>query len=161
MSACCAAAAKASAAAELLEDKLPTRKARQDSAKAPAMPQVVRQSPPACHGRRGRISKTWRPALATLRQGMLQEPQTVKSLIEERFNTLAWLGQTRQNPLQPNLILKLILRRFFARFSNRPFGSGTWPLPVGVIFQTNEASSLNPCVPNALPADQSPRINIE
>jgi len=32
----------------------------------------------------------------------------MKNLIEERFNTLTWLGQARQSPIQSNLMLKLI-----------------------------------------------------
>ena len=47
-------------------------------------------------------------ASAAMTQGMMNELQTVKSLIEERFNTLSWLGQTRQNPLHSNLIVKLL-----------------------------------------------------
>ena len=46
------------------------------------------------------------PALQT--QGLMHELQSVKDLIEERFNTLSWLGQARQNPIQSNLMLKLI-----------------------------------------------------
>ena len=100
-------------AAELPEDQLPTfaRKARQDSAKAPAMPQVVRQNPLRAMAAEVPTSKNLAASPATS-QGMLQELQTVKSLIEERFNTLAWLGQTRQNPLHSNLILKLIRAGF-------------------------------------------------
>ena len=41
-------------------------------------------------------------------QHLIKELQTVKDLIEERFNTLAWLGQTQQNPIQSNLMLKFI-----------------------------------------------------
>ena len=41
-------------------------------------------------------------------QGLMNELQSVKALIEERFNTLSWLGQARQNPIQSNLMLKLI-----------------------------------------------------
>src|SRR5690606_15808197 len=41
-------------------------------------------------------------------QVMMDEIQSMKALIEDRFNTLAWLGQTRQSPLQSNLMLKLI-----------------------------------------------------
>ncbi len=41
-------------------------------------------------------------------QGLMHELQSVKALIEERFNTLSWLGQARQNPIQSNLMLKLI-----------------------------------------------------
>ena len=36
------------------------------------------------------------------------ELHALKELMEERFNTLAWLGNTRQNPVQSQLMLKLI-----------------------------------------------------
>jgi len=36
------------------------------------------------------------------------ELSALKEMIEERFNTLAWLGQARQNPIQSTLMLKLI-----------------------------------------------------
>jgi flagellar biosynthesis protein FlhF len=36
------------------------------------------------------------------------ELQAMRDLIEDRFNTFAWLGQTRQNPIQSNLMLKLV-----------------------------------------------------
>ena len=39
---------------------------------------------------------------------LLNELQSVKDLIEERFNTLTWMNQTRANPLHSNLMLKLI-----------------------------------------------------
>ncbi|PHM19044.1 MAG: flagellar biosynthesis protein FlhF [Curvibacter sp. PD_MW3] len=41
-------------------------------------------------------------------QGIVDELQAMKDMIEERFNTLAWLGQAKQNPIQSNLMLKLI-----------------------------------------------------
>ncbi|WP_120966096.1 flagellar biosynthesis protein FlhF [Comamonas sp. lk] len=41
-------------------------------------------------------------------QGLMQEMQSMKDLLEERFNTLTWLGQTRQNPIQSSLMHKLI-----------------------------------------------------
>ena len=41
-------------------------------------------------------------------QGIVDELQSMKALIEDRFNTLTWLGQSRQNPIQSNLMLKLI-----------------------------------------------------
>jgi len=34
--------------------------------------------------------------------------QALKALMEERFNTLAWLGQAKQNPIQSGLMHKLI-----------------------------------------------------
>jgi flagellar biosynthesis protein FlhF len=41
-------------------------------------------------------------------QGIVDELQSMKALIEERFNTLTWLGQAKQNPIHANLMLKLI-----------------------------------------------------
>ena len=41
-------------------------------------------------------------------QHLMKELQSMRELIEERFNTLAWLGQARQNPIQSQLMLKLI-----------------------------------------------------
>jgi flagellar biosynthesis protein FlhF len=41
-------------------------------------------------------------------QGIANELHAMKDLIEDRFNTLTWLGQARQNPIQANLMLKLI-----------------------------------------------------
>jgi flagellar biosynthesis protein FlhF len=40
--------------------------------------------------------------------GIERELHAMKDLIEDRFNTLNWLGQARQNPIQSNLMLKLI-----------------------------------------------------
>jgi len=45
---------------------------------------------------------------APMPKGIVDELQAMKELIEERFNTLAWLGQAKQNPIQSNLMLKLI-----------------------------------------------------
>ena len=39
---------------------------------------------------------------------VMAELQAMKQLLEERFNTLSWLGQARQNPLHSNLMLKLV-----------------------------------------------------
>ena len=41
-------------------------------------------------------------------QGLMTELQSMKDLIEDRFNTLSWLGQARQNPIHSNLMLKMI-----------------------------------------------------
>ena len=41
-------------------------------------------------------------------EGLVDELHAMKTLIEDRFNTLTWLGQARQNPIQSNLMLKLI-----------------------------------------------------
>lgn len=45
------------------------------------------------------------PALS---QGIVDELHAMKELFEDRFNTLTWLGQARQNPIQSNLMLKMI-----------------------------------------------------
>ncbi|MFZ3218506.1 MAG: flagellar biosynthesis protein FlhF [Rhodoferax sp.] len=45
---------------------------------------------------------------AAVPQGIVDELHAMKELIEDRFNTLTWLGQARQNPIQSNLMLKLI-----------------------------------------------------
>lgn len=45
------------------------------------------------------------PALS---QGIVDELHAMKALIEDRFNTLSWLGQARQHPIQSSLMLKLI-----------------------------------------------------
>lgn len=47
-----------------------------------------------------------RPSSAN--QNLMGELQSVKELIEERFNTLTWLGQARQNPVHSNLMIKLL-----------------------------------------------------
>ena len=50
------------------------------------------------------------PSLATpvMPQGIVDELHAMKALIEDRFNTLTWLGQARQNPIHSNLMLKMI-----------------------------------------------------
>ena len=47
-------------------------------------------------------------AQASNQQSVMTELHAMKELIEDRFNTLAWLGQARQNPIQSNLMLKMI-----------------------------------------------------
>jgi flagellar biosynthesis protein FlhF len=48
------------------------------------------------------------PPAAPATPGIAIELQAMKEMIEERFNTLTWLGQARQDPIQSNLMLKLI-----------------------------------------------------
>jgi flagellar biosynthesis protein FlhF len=54
--------------------------------------------------------KTAAPANPTsnVSHGIASELHAMKDLIEDRFNTLTWLGQARQNPIQANMMLKLI-----------------------------------------------------
>ncbi|MDA8455932.1 flagellar biosynthesis protein FlhF [Acidovorax sp. GBBC 3334] len=60
--------------------------------------------------RERRVQSPIVPSLAqeSGQQNLMNELQSMKDLIEDRFNTLAWLGQARQNPIQSNLMLKLI-----------------------------------------------------
>jgi flagellar biosynthesis protein FlhF len=39
---------------------------------------------------------------------VMDELHAMKELIEDRFNTLTWLGQAKQNPIQSNMMLKMI-----------------------------------------------------
>ncbi|RYF06910.1 MAG: flagellar biosynthesis protein FlhF, partial [Comamonadaceae bacterium] len=57
-----------------------------------------------------RSAQAQMPSLAAQgnQQGLINELQSMKDLIEDRFNTLAWLGQARQNPIHSNLMLKMI-----------------------------------------------------
>ena len=56
-----------------------------------------------------RAAPVMTPSLApAMSKGIVDELQAMKALIEDRFNTLTWLGQARQNPIQSNLMLKLI-----------------------------------------------------
>jgi flagellar biosynthesis protein FlhF len=41
-------------------------------------------------------------------KGIVDELQSMKDMIEERFNTMAWLGKAKHDPIQSNLMLKLI-----------------------------------------------------
>ena len=41
-------------------------------------------------------------------RSIADELQSMRDLIEDRFNTFAWLGQAKQHPIQSNLMLKLI-----------------------------------------------------
>lgn len=79
---------------------------------APPAP-VQRHNPlkatPAAAPARVRRESTLAPAPSLAgQQDLMQQLQAMKDLIEDRFNTLSWLGQARQNPIQSNLMLKMI-----------------------------------------------------
>lgn len=48
------------------------------------------------------------PVTTAVNKGVMDELHAMKELIEDRFNTLTWLGQARQNPIQSNMMLKMI-----------------------------------------------------
>lgn len=45
-------------------------------------------------------------------EGVMAELQAMKSMMEERFTTLSWMSQARQEPVRSNLLLKLIRAGF-------------------------------------------------
>lgn len=73
----------------------PVRKAAAVAAPAPLAPPAPKAAAPA-------------PAPNASSQGLVNELHAMKELIEERFSTMAWLGQTKQSPIRSNLTLKLI-----------------------------------------------------
>ncbi len=55
------------------------------------------------------MTPTWAPALgATASSDVMALLQSMQDKIDARFNALAWLGQARQDPIQSNLMLKLV-----------------------------------------------------
>ncbi len=48
------------------------------------------------------------PVATQLSQNIADELQNMREMMEERFNTLSFLGQARQDPIQANLMLKMI-----------------------------------------------------
>ena len=76
---------------------------------APQEPSPIARAAQPIATRRNSAPETAAAAIAPMRQeGVMAELQSMKDLIEERFNTLSWLGQAKQNPIQSNLMLKLI-----------------------------------------------------
>ena len=64
------------------------------------------QSMPAPAPQRARPAAPGAPSAVEAR--LTGELNALKEMIEERFNTLSWLGNSRQNPIHSNLMLKLI-----------------------------------------------------
>ncbi|MCX7233553.1 MAG: flagellar biosynthesis protein FlhF [Burkholderiales bacterium] len=78
----------------------------------PALPGPA--SPPATvKPNRAELAAPAKPALArSSTDSLVDELHAMKALIEDRFNTLTWLGQARHNPIQSSLMLKLIRAGF-------------------------------------------------
>lgn len=81
-----------------------------DSAPLPTTPTVLKHNPLRglavelpVESRRNAAAMT--PVVGTQ---VMSELQSMKDLIEERFNTLSWLNQTQRSPLHSNLMIKLI-----------------------------------------------------
>jgi flagellar biosynthesis protein FlhF len=72
------------------------------------IPADVKAAPPKPAAPRRAPAAAAAAAASTMPQGIVNELHAMKELIEDRFNTLSWLGQARQDPVQSNLMLKLI-----------------------------------------------------
>lgn len=98
--------------AERSRDQEPARERMPAAAAAP----VARHNPlrtipmdiPAEPPRRRQEAASSNLMQSNNQQSLMNELHAMKELIEDRFNTLAWLGQARQNPIQSNLMLKMI-----------------------------------------------------
>jgi flagellar biosynthesis protein FlhF len=77
-----------------------------NTATQPQAPQINTTPQPPARS----VAKAKEPAESSVKmsQGIVDELQSMKALIEERFNTLTWMGQAKQNPIHANLMLKLI-----------------------------------------------------
>ncbi|MGE0099274.1 MAG: flagellar biosynthesis protein FlhF [Hydrogenophaga sp.] len=89
---------------------VPVQRFNDPEALLPRAPQAIRT--------RANPEPAWEDSQPSTRFGnhddsrMAVELSALKDMIEERFNTLAWLGSSRQNPIQSNLMLKLIRAGF-------------------------------------------------
>ncbi|GAB1386130.1 flagellar biosynthesis protein FlhF [Melaminivora sp.] len=104
---------------------------------APARHNPLR--PPVMHAALGapQVGNPSRRAAAPMfstgaeQQTLMKELQSMRELIEERFNTLSWLGQARQDPIQSNLMLKLIRAGYSPALSRAVLEHLPGDLPAG------------------------------
>ncbi|APW36627.1 flagellar biosynthesis protein FlhF [Rhodoferax koreense] len=87
----------------------PLFEARPAPAPAPVpAPRASHAAPFAAPAARPRAAPSAPAAAQAANKGIVDELQAMKEMIEERFSTMAWLGQAKQDPIQSNLMLKLI-----------------------------------------------------
>lgn len=93
-----------------------TANAAQETASTPAATSPMRVAQPTLPIEMSPAARSSAPRSGTAAaqtapaasQGIADELQAMRALIEERFNTLTWLGQARQNPIQSSLMHRLI-----------------------------------------------------
>jgi flagellar biosynthesis protein FlhF len=68
-------------------------------------------------------------------QRLMGEMAQMKALIEERFTTLTWLGQARQDPIRANLMIKLIRAGYSPRLARSVLEHLPGELSVAEAFQ--------------------------
>ncbi len=92
-------------APETAKDQAAQRSSLPPASRGVAAPVAARIQPPAMAAQRPTAISAPAPALS---KGIVDELHSMKALIEDRFNTLTWLGQSRQHPVQSSLMHKLI-----------------------------------------------------
>jgi flagellar biosynthesis protein FlhF len=92
---------------------------RMNAPVVPAAPAATLVNPmPAPIRTRAVVQPRWedslppQPGRAQADSQVAVELSALKEMIEERFNTLAWLGSSKQNPIQSQLMLKMIRAGF-------------------------------------------------
>lgn len=94
------------------EDKQPDGSAPDASPHSPdpaRVPTPAPRKPQAASASRGPIKgKSVQLHSETMPHGILDELHAMREMMEDRFSALAWLGHARQDPLQANLMLKLL-----------------------------------------------------
>jgi flagellar biosynthesis protein FlhF len=93
----------------IISADLPAQAPPQERSRAPASERLMgKREPVAPKADAQNKPATLAFQSAAVPQGIVDELHAMKEMMEDRFNTLAWLGQARQNPIQANLMLKLI-----------------------------------------------------
>ena len=82
--------------------------ARADESPARASTSPGQQRPAPVQARPQPAPAAVAPPPSVGARSITDELQSMRDLIEDRFNTFAWLGQARQHPIQANLMLKLM-----------------------------------------------------
>ena len=92
-------------------DEVPLREALPSAEQRPAaVPtrQAAVAAAPAASTFAAPLAATQERSATVGPRSIVDELQSMRDLIENRFNTFAWLGQARQHPIQSNLMLKLM-----------------------------------------------------
>lgn len=92
-------------------------------------------------------------AATDMQQVLMGELHTMKELMEERFNTLAWLNQAKRDPIQSNLMLKLVRAGYSPSLSRavlEPLSAGSDPAAaVAAVIETLERMlAIDPGAPS-------------
>ena len=81
--------------------------AKESNMTLPFAQQAVQAARPV-HKANAQAAKAPKAPVAQADNRLVDELNSLKAMMEERFNTLAWLGAAKQDPIQSGLMLKLI-----------------------------------------------------